>query len=44
MLVGAPPTGKRVEVRSIQSHKLRDGKIIEHCAMRDNLGMMSSLD
>jgi predicted ester cyclase len=43
MLVGVPPTGKRVEYQSIHWYKLRDGKIIEHYAARDDLGMMRQL-
>ena len=43
MLVGVPPTGKRFEVTHIHWYKMRDGKIIEHWANRDDLGMMQQL-
>lgn len=43
MLVGVQPTGKRFEVSHIHWYTLRDGKIIEHYANRDDLGMMRQL-
>ena len=43
MLVGVEPTQKRFEVQHIHWYKLRDGKIIEHSANRDDLGMMRQL-
>jgi len=43
MLVGVPPTQKRFEVETIHWYKLRDGKIVEHCAGRDDVGMMRQL-
>ncbi|HEY8792468.1 MAG TPA: ester cyclase [Gaiellaceae bacterium] len=42
-LVGIEPTGKRFEVQHIHWYKLRDGRIVEHYAVRDDLGMMSRL-
>lgn len=44
MLVGVPPTGKRFEVSHIHWYTLRDGKIVEHYANRDDLGMMRQLE
>ena len=40
---GIPPTGKRFAVQ--QSHWVRvaDGKLVEHWAVRDDLGMMQQL-
>jgi len=43
MLVGVQPTGKRFEVSHIHWYTLRDGKIVEHYANRDDLGMMRQL-
>lgn len=43
MLVGVEPTQKRFEVQHIHWYKLRDGKIAEHTANRDDLGMMRQL-
>ncbi len=43
MLVGVPPTQKRFEVETIHWYKLRDGKIVEHYAGRDDVGMMRQL-
>lgn len=43
MLVGVEPTGKTFEVQHIHWYKLRDGKIVEHYATRDDIGMMQQL-
>jgi steroid delta-isomerase-like uncharacterized protein len=43
MLVGVPPTGRHFEVQHIHLLQLRGGKIIEHFANRDDLGMMKQL-
>lgn len=43
MLVGVEPTQKRFEVQHIHWYKLRDGKIVEHRANRDDIGMMRQL-
>ncbi|MGH9791005.1 MAG: ester cyclase [Candidatus Acidiferrales bacterium] len=43
MLLGVEPTGKRFEVQHIHWYKLRDGKIVEHFATRDDIGMMRQL-
>jgi predicted ester cyclase len=43
MLVGVEPTGKSFEVQHIHWYKLRDGKIAEHYANRDDIGMMQQL-
>ena len=43
MLVGVPPTQKRFEVQHIHWYTLRDGKIVEHRANRDDIGMMRQL-
>lgn len=43
MLVGVPATHKRFEAEQIHWYKLRDGKIVDHYAVRDDLGMMKQL-
>jgi predicted ester cyclase len=43
MLVNVEPTGKRFEVQHIHWYKLRGGKIVDHFATRDDLGMMRQL-
>jgi predicted ester cyclase len=43
MLVGVEPTQKRFEVQHIHWYRLRDGKIVEHRANRDDLSMMRQL-
>lgn len=43
MLVGVAPTGKRFEVTHIHLFRFRGGKIIDHYANRDDLGMMQQL-
>jgi steroid delta-isomerase-like uncharacterized protein len=41
--MGIPPTGKRVSQQQIHFVRLRDGKVMEHRAVRDDLGMMQQL-
>ncbi|SRR6266545_2936713 len=43
MLVGVEPTQKHFEVQHIHWYRLRDGKIVEHWATRDDIGMMRQL-
>jgi steroid delta-isomerase-like uncharacterized protein len=43
MLVGVPPTGCSFEVQHIHMYRMRDGKIVEHFANRDDVGMMRQL-
>ena len=43
MLVGIPPTQKHFDVQHIHLYKLRDGKIADHTANRDDIGMMRQL-
>ena len=43
MLVGVQPTGMRFEVQHIHMYQVRNGKITEHFANRDDLGMMQQL-
>jgi Predicted ester cyclase len=43
MLVGVQPTGKHFNVEHIHWFKLRNGKIVEHTATRNDIGMMRQL-
>ena len=38
-----PPNGKSFQVKHIHRFRLRDGKIVEHFAVRDDLGMFQQL-
>ncbi len=40
---GVPPTGKRATIRVIDIVRLRDGKIVEHWNIVDQLGLMQQL-
>ncbi len=41
--LGMAPTGRRVEVGALHVHRVRDGKIVEHWAVRDDLALMKQL-
>jgi predicted ester cyclase len=43
LLVGVAPTRRRFEVQHIHWYKLRDSRIVDHYANRDDLGMMQQL-
>jgi predicted ester cyclase len=43
MLVGVQATGRRFEVQHIHMFQVRGGKIVDHFANRDDLGMMQQL-
>ena len=43
LLHQAPPTGRRVSVRNVHLYRIADGLIVEHHAVRDDLGMMQQL-
>ena len=38
--LGIPPTGKAFKVTHIQIYRFAGGKIVEHWAVRDDLGML----
>ncbi len=38
-----PPSGKTFRVKHMLRFRLRDGKIVEHFAVRDDLGMFQQL-
>lgn len=39
----ATPKGKRIAVELVHVFRVRDGKIVEHWAVRDDLGLMKQL-
>ena len=43
MLKGVAPTGKRVQVLQYHDFRVSGGQIIEHAAVRDDLGMLLQL-
>lgn len=43
MLQGVPPTGRPVRVLQYHSFRVRNGEIVEHEAVRDDLGMLLQL-
>ena len=43
MLMTVPPTGKAYTVQQIHIFRVENGKIAEHWAVRDDLGMMQQL-
>ncbi len=43
MLAGVAPTGRTVEVLQFHSFRVRDGLILAHSAVRDDLGMLKQL-
>ena len=42
-LFGLPPTGRRVEVSQINIERVRDGRIVEHWRVTDELALMRQL-
>lgn len=42
-LFGQPPTGKKIDVNQIQFEQIKDGKIIQHWRVTDELGMDKQL-
>ena len=43
LLVGVPPTGRRFTVQSIHYYRVAGGEVVEHRAVRDDLGIMQQL-
>ena len=41
--MGIPPTGKRVNIRMITIHRIREGKIIEDWVLVETLGLLQQL-
>jgi predicted ester cyclase len=44
LLIGKSPTNKSFQVQHIRMYKIRDGKIIERKAVRDDISMYQQLD
>ena len=42
-LMGIPATGRRIDIAVLDLFQIRDGKLIEHWALLDNLGMLRQL-
>jgi predicted ester cyclase len=42
-ILGIPPHGKSVEITGISIHRIADGKLVEHWANADLLGLMQQL-
>jgi len=42
-ILGIPPNGKVVEITGISIHRIADGKLVEHWAVIDQLGMLTQL-
>ena len=40
---GLPPTGKRFQQHQFHLFRMRDGQIVEHSALRDDLGLLQQL-
>lgn len=38
-----PPTGRRIAAKQTHVHGLRDGRVVSHAAVRDDLGMLTQL-
>ena len=43
VLMGIPPTGKKISIRGVQISKFRDGKMAERWGSSDQLGMLEQL-
>jgi len=41
--MGTPPTGKRFEIEAIHLYRIADGKVAEHWAKRDDVGLARQL-
>ncbi len=42
-LMGLPATGKPIDIGVMDLFQIRDGKLIEHWALLDNLGLLRQL-
>ncbi len=42
-LMGIPATGRKIDIAVLDLFQFRDGKLIEHWALLDNLGMLRQL-
>lgn len=39
-LMGFPPTGRRVSIDLFDSVRIKDGRVVEHCGVPDQLGAL----
>jgi len=42
-LMGVPATGKQIDIAVLDLFQIRDGKLIEHWALLDNLGLLRQI-
>jgi predicted SnoaL-like aldol condensation-catalyzing enzyme len=42
-IIGKPPTGKKMEIDVIDIYRVKDGKIVEHWGVPDQLGMLEQV-
>ena len=42
-LMGVPPTGAKIDIAVLDLFHIRDGKLIEHWALLDNLGLLRQI-
>jgi len=42
-LMGVPPTGRRFEITGISIYRIAGGKIVEHWAIEDEIGIMQQI-
>lgn len=42
-LMGMPASGRKIDIAVLDLFQIRDGKLIEHWALLDNLGMLKQL-
>jgi len=42
-LMGVPPTGRKIDIAVMDLFQIRDGKLIEHWALLDNLGLLRQI-
>ena len=42
-LMGVPPTGRPIDIAVLDLFAIRDGQLVEHWALLDNLGMLKQL-
>jgi predicted ester cyclase len=43
LLVGIPPTGQRFKIQSMHYYRVVNGEVVDHRAVRDDLGIMQQL-
>ena len=43
ILMGVPATSKKIDIAVLDLFQIRDGKLIEHSALLDNLGLLRQI-